>query len=109
MDTCKICSQKFNFWQVYKNHWSVKEQIKCLNCLAPHNITITSRVLSSVFVIFVPGIIQATIQDWDKLKVFGIWSIIVLYLLVSLIMSLLTNPLLRYKSIKNRAQRNLKK
>ncbi|EAR12788.1 hypothetical protein PI23P_09180 [Polaribacter irgensii 23-P] len=99
MDTCKKCNEKFSFWQIYKNYWSAKQMLKCSNCQAEHTCTIKSRVVSSVFVLFVPGLLQTAIQTWEKPEILEIWTILFLYIGTSFVMSFLTNPLLKFKLI----------
>jgi len=100
MDSCKKCSQKFSYWQVYQNYWSAKQQIECSNCKLPHAFTIRSRALSIALVIVVPSILQAALQTEKSAAVFGFWTLLLLYIVISLIMSFLTNPLLKVKPIK---------
>jgi CXXC-20-CXXC protein len=97
MDTCKKCSQKFSYWQVYKNYWSAKEQIQCLNCVTTHDHKFMNRLLLAP-VIFLAGIAHTAIPLQyvpDGLSFFVIS--IFIYIPIAFMMSLLTNWLFRFK------------
>jgi CXXC-20-CXXC protein len=97
MDTCKKCNQKFSYWQVYKNYWSAKQQIQCLNCVTKHAPHLTNRLLLLV-VLFIPALIQSLLQYYEiiiEMNSFLVFTL--LYFLVGAIGSLLTNFLFKFK------------
>jgi CXXC-20-CXXC protein len=97
MDTCKKCSQKFSYWQVYKNYWSAKEQIQCLSCATKHAPHLTNKLLLFV-VLFIPALIQSLLQYYEiiiEMNFFLVFTL--LYFLFGAIGSLLTNFLFKFK------------
>jgi len=97
MDTCKKCNQKFSYWQVYKNYWSAKEKIQCLNCVTQHHHHFTNKLLIFV-VLFIPALIQSLLQYYEitiEMNSFLVFTL--LYFLVGAIGSLLTNFLFKFK------------
>jgi CXXC-20-CXXC protein len=97
MDTCKKCNQKFSYWQVYKNYWSAKQQIQCLNCTTTHEHHLTNRLLLFV-VLLIPALIQSLLQYYEiiiEMNFFLVFTL--LYFLVGAIGSLLTNFLFKFK------------
>ncbi len=97
MDTCKKCNQKFSYWQVYKNYWSAKQQIQCLNCVTKHDHRFMNRLLLLV-VLFIPALIQSLLQYYEiiiEMNSFLVFTL--LYFLVGAIGSLLTNFLFKFK------------
>jgi CXXC-20-CXXC protein len=102
MDTCKKCSQKFKYWEIYKNYWSAKQELHCSSCEASHVYSLKSRVVSSIFVLFIPGVIQTAIQALEKPERLNIYTILLLYIGMSFLMSFLTNPLLKFKLTKTK-------
>jgi CXXC-20-CXXC protein len=97
MDTCKKCSQKFSYWQVYKNYWSAKEQIQCLSCATTHEHHLTNRLLLIV-ILLIPALIQSLLQYYEiiiEINFFLVFTL--LYFLFGAIGSLLTNFLFKFK------------
>lgn len=97
METCKKCNEKFSYWQVYKNYWSAKQQIQCLNCLTKHDHSFTNKLLLFV-VLFIPALIQSVLQYYEiiiEMNSFLVFTL--LYSLVGAIGSLLTNFLFKFK------------
>mgnify|MGYP006074037657 CR=1 FL=1 len=97
MDTCKKCNQKFSYWQVYKNYWSAKQQIQCLNYTTTHEHHLTNRLLLFV-VLLIPALIQSLLQYYEiiiEMNFFLVFTL--LYFLVGAIGSLLTNFLFKFK------------
>ena len=97
MDTCKKCNQKFSYWQVYKNYWSAKQQIQCLNCVTKHDHKFMNRLLL-LLVLFIPAFIQSLLQYYEiiiEMNSFLVFTL--LYFLVGATGSLLTNFLFKFK------------
>jgi CXXC-20-CXXC protein len=99
MDTCKKCAQKFNYWQVYKNYWSAKQQIQCLNCTTTHAPKFLNKVLLAP-VIFIAGISNITIPTPYLPNVFiFVLTYMALFIIVGFAISLLTNLFFKFKLI----------
>jgi CXXC-20-CXXC protein len=99
MDTCKKCAQKFNYWQVYKNYWSAKQQIQCLNCTTTHAPKFLNKVLLAP-VIFIAGISHIAIPTPYLPNIFFfILTNMTLFIIVGFTLSLLTNFFFKFKLI----------
>ena len=97
MDTCKKCNQKFSYWQVYKNYWSAKQQIRCLNCVTKHDHRFMNRLLLAP-VIFLAGVAHTAIPlQYLPNGISFVFISIFLYIPVAFMLSLVTNWLFRFK------------
>ena len=97
MDTCKKCAQQFNYWQVYKNFWSAKQQIDCSNCVAKHDHKLVNKLLPP-FVLFIPAAFQSYQQYYSIPNEMGPFlAFTVLYIPVAIFGSLLINFFFKFK------------
>jgi len=98
MDTCEKCAQKFSYWQVYKNYWSNKQQIQCLNCTTTHAPKFLNKVLLAP-VIFIAGISQIVATQFLPNVFFFVLTNMALFIIVGFAISLLINFFFKFKLI----------
>ena len=98
MDTCKKCTQKFNFWHVYKNYWSNKQQIQCLNCTTTHAPKFLNKVLLAP-VLFIAGISHIVATQFLPNIFFFVLTSMALFIIVGFAISLLPNFFFKLKLI----------
>jgi CXXC-20-CXXC protein len=99
MDTCKKCVRKFNYWQVYKNFWSAKQQIDCSNCATTHDHKLVNKLLPPL-IFFIPAVVQSYRQYYNTPDEMGSFlTFTMLYIPVVIVGSLLTNFFFKFKLI----------
>ena len=99
MDTCKKCAQKFSYWQVYKNFWGAKQQIKCSNCATTHDHKLVNKLLPP-FILLIPAAIQSYQQYHNTQAEIGSFlAFTMLYIPIAIIGSFLTNFFFKFKLI----------
>jgi CXXC-20-CXXC protein len=87
MNTCKKCAQKFGYWQVYKNYWSAKQQIQCLDCATAHASKFLNKVLLAP-VLFIVGISNIAIPtQYVPNVIFFVLTSIALFIIVGFTIS----------------------
>jgi CXXC-20-CXXC protein len=97
MDTCEKCAQKFSYWQVYKNYWSAKQQIQCLDCATTHAPKFLNKLLIAP-VLFIAGISSIAIPaQYVPNVIFRVLTCMALYIIVGFTISLLTNLFFKFK------------
>jgi CXXC-20-CXXC protein len=90
MDTCEKCAQKFSYWQVYKNYWSNKQQIQCLNCTTAHAPKFLNKVLLAP-VLFIAGTSHIVATQFLPNVFFFVLTNMALFIIVGFTIYILKN------------------
>jgi CXXC-20-CXXC protein len=98
MDKCKVCKEKFYFWNVYKSYWKGYQTVICTHCGAIHNQKWTNKLLF-FFVLFIPQTVYYTLIQYytaptSTIKFMLFFPIVALFAFVT---SLLITPLFGFK------------
>jgi CXXC-20-CXXC protein len=97
MDTCKKCSQKFNFWSVYKDYWVTKQQVECTNCNAQHNPKFVNKILTGVVIIISVFVHSFLIETYELTFFSGLLMYTLLIAFIGLITAVLINNFFKFK------------
>jgi CXXC-20-CXXC protein len=97
MDTCKKCSQKFNFWSVYKDYWFNKQQVECTNCNAQHNPKFINKTLTGVAISISVFVNLFLINPYELTWLSGLLMYTLLLVFIGIITAVLINNFFKFE------------